>query len=131
MTIGIGILGRAISATIGGEVIPGIQSKGLEHSNTRLDTTDDQANGWAESMAVSGEKSVSGSFSGITKNLGLMQSYYGSSQAFEIIFTYPDGSTVTADFFMDSFSNTGEHSGLTTFDASFSSTGAVVFVAGT
>lgn len=131
MGIGIGMIGRAVNATIGGEVIPGVQSKGGENSNTRLDTSDDQANGWAESMAISGEKSVTRPFSGITKNLGLLQSYYGTSQAFQIIFTYEDGSTETGDFFLDSIGNTMEHAGLTTFDASFSSTGAVVFVAGT
>lgn len=130
MSVGIGYPGRKVTATIGGEVIPGTQSKAWEMANTRLDTTDDQANGWAEAMAEPGEKSISCPFSGVSKNLGLLSSFFGASQTFEIIFTWPDGSTLTGDFFMDSFSSGGEHATLSTFDASFSSSGAPTFVAG-
>ncbi len=131
MSVGIGIVGRQVLMTIGGQTILGVQTKGGDHSNAILDTTDDQANGWSESMAISGVKTVTRSVSGVLKNLELLQSYYAASQAFNIVFTFPDGSTETADFFMDSFSATGEHNGLSTFDASFTSSGAVVFVAGT
>ena len=65
------------------------------------------------------------------KNLELLSAFAGTSQIFEVVNTYPDGSTLTTDYFMTSVSETGESNGLTTFDASFSSSGAAVFVAGT
>ena len=131
MSVGIGIVGRQVLMTIGGQTILGVQTKGGEHTSSRLDTTDDQASGWAEAKAEAGEKSVTRSISGVLKNLELLASYYGASQAFNIVFTFPDGSTETGDYFMDSFNHTGTHNELHTFDASFSSSGAVAFVAGT
>lgn len=131
MSVGIGIVGRQILMTIGAQTILGVQSKGGDRANTVLETTDDQASGWSEKMAISGEKSVSRPVSGVLKNLELLASYYSTSQMFNVVFTYPDGSTETGDFFLENFSATGEHGSLSTFDATFTSSGEVVFVAGT
>jgi predicted secreted protein len=131
MSVGIGIIGREITFTLGGAAITGVNSKGFTFNNEALDTTDDNSLGWQERLAISGVKSVEFTFSGIVKNLELIAAYNGTSQIFPIVSTYPDGSTLTFDAFMDNISNTGEANGLTTFDASFSSSGVVVFVAGT
>jgi len=130
MTVGIGIVGRQVLMTVGGQTILGVQSKGGEHTNTKLDVSDDQANGWVTSLAIAGEKGVAHPISGVLKNLELLKAYYDASQAFEIVFTFPDGSTETGDFYMETFTVTGQYKELFTFDASFTSTGAVTFVAG-
>lgn len=134
MSAGIGIVGRQVLLTIGGITILGIQNKGMTCNNERLETGDDQAEGWAEAMAIPGEKAVTIPVSGLLKNLGFMAAYFNGggsgSQVFECQMTYPDGSTAEGDFFLDSFSETGEYKGLKTFDASLSSSGEVVFVAG-
>ena len=124
MSVGIGIIGREITFTLGGSALTGVNSKGFTFNNEALDTTDDNSSGWQERLAVEF------TFSGIVKNLELVAAYSGTSQIFPIVATYPDGSTLTFDAFMDSISNTGEANSLTTFDASFSSSGSVVFVAG-
>lgn len=130
MSVGIGIVGRQVLVTIGSQSILGVQTKGLTLNNERLDTTDDNASGWAEAMATAGQKSVEMPISGLLKNLELLAAYYNSSQIFAATITYPDGSEVTGDFFLDSFSETGEYNGLKTFDATFSSSGEVTFTAG-
>jgi predicted secreted protein len=134
MSAGIGIVGRQVLLTIGGITIIGTQNKGMTCNNERLDCGDDQAEGWAQAMAIPGEKAVTIPISGVLKNLGLMAAYFNGggegSQIFECQMTYPDGSVAEGDFFMDSFSETGEYKGLKTFDASFSSSGEVVFTAG-
>lgn len=131
MSVGIGIKGREITFTLGGATLVGVNSKGWTFNNTALDTTDDSSSGWQERLATSGIKSLEFTFSGLLKNLELIAAYAGSSQVFPVVATYPDGSTLTCDFFMDTVSHTGESDGLSTFDASFSSSGAAVFVAGT
>jgi predicted secreted protein len=130
MSVGIGIIGREITFTLGGAAITGVNSKGFTFNNESLDTTDDNSSGWQERLAVPGLKSVEFTFSGLVKNLELIAAYSGTSQIFPITVAYPDGSTLAFDAFMDNISNTGETSGLTTFDASFSSSGVVVFTAG-
>lgn len=131
MTVGIGIIGREITFTLGGAVIVGVNSKGFTFNNEALDTTDDNSSGWQERLALPGVKSVEFTFSGLLKNLELVAAFAGTSQIFPIVATYPDGSILTFDAFMDNISNTGEANDLTTFDASFSSSGPVVFTPGT
>lgn len=131
MAVGIGMIGREITMTVGGASIVGVNSKGFTFNNEPLDTTDDNSSGWQERLAIPGVKNVEFTMSGIVKNLELIDTYAGTSQILPVAVTYPDGSTLSFDAFMDSVSQTGEANGLTTFEASFSSSGAITFVAGT
>lgn len=131
MSVGIGITGRERVLTVGGSSLVGVQNKGLSFGNTRLDTTDDNAGGWSEALALSGEKSISFSIDGLMKNLELMNSFFATSQIFALTMTYPDGSVVSGDFFLDSFEETGSYNELSTFTGAFSSSGAVSFTPGT
>ena len=131
MSVGIGIIGREVTFTLGGGALVGVNSKGITLNNEAGDTTDDQSSGYQERLATALLKSCEFTISGILKNMELINAYAGSSQIFPVVVTYPDGSTLTFDAFLDNVAHTGESNGLFTFDASFSSSGAVVFVAGT
>ena len=130
MTVGIGIVGREITFTLGGAALVGVNSKGFTFNNEPLETTDDNSQGWQERLAIPGVKALEFTFSGIVKNLELVAAYAGTSQIFPVSVTYPDGSTLDFDCFMDNVSNTGEANALTTFDATFSSSGAIDFTSG-
>jgi len=130
MSVGIGMIGREITVTVGGATLKGISSKGLSFSNEALETTDDQSAGYAEFLAESGVKSCEFSMSGILKNMELFATYAGTSQIVAVLATYPDGSTWGFDAFLESVNHTGEANGLTTFDAAFKSSGALTFTAG-
>ena len=132
MSVGIGIQGRDVTFTLGGSAVLGVNSKGVSFSNEMLDSTDDNSSGWTEFVAVPGLKSAEFSVSGLVKNLELMKAYFGASQTYPVAKTYPDGSTLTFDAAMTgapSFS--GESNAIMSFEASFTSSGPVVFVAGT
>ena len=131
MSVGIGMIGREITFTLGGGAVLGVNSKGFTFNNEPLDTTDDNSGGWQERLAIPGVKSLEFTMSGTIKNLELLAAFAGTSQIFPVAAAYPDGSTLAFDVFLDSVSHTGESNGLATFDASFSSSGALVFVAGT
>lgn len=131
MSVGIGIIGREVTFTLGGSALVGVSSKGISFTNEMLDTTDDQANGWSEFLATPGLKNAEFSVSGLTKNLELMQAYFSASQIFAVTVAYPDGSTLAFDAAMTgapSFS--GESNAIMTFEATFTSSGEVVFTAG-
>jgi len=132
MSVGIGIKGRDVTFTLGAAAVLGVNSKGISFSNEMLDSTDDDSSGWTEFVATPGLKSAEFSVSGLVKNLELMKAYFSASQIFAVVKTYPDGSTLTFDAAMTgapSFS--GESNAIMSFEASFTSSGAVVFVAGT
>lgn len=133
---GVGMIGREVTAVIGGLTLAGTITKGTERTNERLDTTDDASSGWQEALAVPGVKGMTYTVSGLLKNLELVAFFHGqTSQMVSMVITYADGlttpSTETLDAFFDSISDTGESNGLVTFDASFSSSGVVAYVAAT
>ena len=131
MPVGIGMIGREITMTVGGATLVGVNSKGFTFNNEPLDTTDDNSAGWQERLAIPGVKNLEFTMSGIVKNLELITTYMGTSQVLPVAVSYPDGSTLNFDAFLDNISQTGEANGLTTFEASLSSTGLLTFVAGT
>lgn len=132
MSVGTGMTGRERLFTVGGDTLLGVATKGASCNNEPLDVTDDAAAGWTQLMATPGAKSVEYPISGIFKNLELFETFFNSaSQMFAIVITYPDGSTLSFDGFMGNINETGESNGLVTFDATFTSSGAVTFTPGT
>lgn len=138
MAVGIGIIGREVTLTIGGVSILGVQNKGLTVNNEPLDATDETSSGWAEALALPGQKSIELPFSGLVKNLEMLRAIMASpdsSQIYACVLTYPDGtatpSNVTGDFMLGSYTETGEYNGLYTFDVTMTSSGAVTFTPGT
>jgi predicted secreted protein len=130
MAIGISIVGRDVTATVGGASLVGELSKNISFNGELLDTTDAASSGWAESAAVHGLKSVEMGLNGLLKNLELVGLYFGASQAVEVIWTFPDGgTTVTFDAVLSALSISGDANTGMTWDASLNSSGAVVYVA--
>ena len=111
-------------------------SKSLAINNTFVDTTDDNSNGWTESLAEPGRKEVTLGISYKVKSLDLVQSILqNTSQIYTNTLTFPDGTTtgsqIAGDVQLNSVSVTGEHEGLTTMDAEFTYSGAVNFTPAT
>ena len=131
MASGIKILGRDVTMTIGGASGTGVTNKGMTFNNESIDVTDDASGGWTELAATSGLKNAEVSLTGFVKNLEMVKLYFQTSNMVEIVQTYPDNSTVTGDFFLNNINYSMDSNGQASFDASFSSSGAVVFVAGT
>lgn len=131
MSVGIGVVGREVLVTVGGQTLLGVLSKSFTFTNELGETTDDSSAGWQEFLATALKKSVDFTISGQVKNYELVAAFFGDSQIFPVAVTYPDGSTLTFDAAMESISQTGESNGLSTFDAPFKSSGAPVFTAGT
>ena len=132
MATGISMKGRQVLLTIGGQNILGVQTKGISVNNEMIDTTDDNSGGWTEYDALPGQKSVEVPISGMVKNLELLRATLSTgSQIFACTLTYSDGSVVSGDFAMTTFSATGEYNAASTFELTLASSGAVTFTPGT
>ncbi|MGI9555538.1 MAG: phage tail tube protein [Cyanophyceae cyanobacterium] len=136
MSVGVGFLGRQIDFTLGGATLAGIVSKSLSINNSAVDTSDDDSNGWAESLATPGRKEITIGLSLKAKNLSLIQSAIdNTSQIYASLLTFPDGtstpSTLAGDVFMTTVSLSGEHEDLTTIDVELMYSGEPTFTAAT
>lgn len=131
MTVGAGMLGRDMLWTIAGQALAATTTKGLSIANEPVDVTTDDSAGFRTLMAQSGMSTLDLAVSGVVVNLELMRScIVNESKIYAMVGTYTDGSTITMDAFFASYSDTGEHNGATTFDASLQSSGAYVFAPG-
>ncbi|MEQ3653696.1 MAG: phage tail tube protein [Glaciecola sp.] len=132
MSVGIGVIGREVTYTFGGAVVTGRQTKSLELSNTRGETGDESSNGYTEALAKALEKSGGLTIEGLVKNYELFASWFTSeSQIFPVVFTFPDGSTLSWDFFLDSLSSGMPYNEMSTFSMSLSSSGTPNWTSGT
>lgn len=130
-----GFLGRDISLTWGGnspgDVILGIREKGIEINGEAVDVTTDDEDGWRKVLATPGQKEVTISLSGVTRDNRLKSDWFGDRRIQPAIFTYPDGSTISGDFYLASYNETGTYNEATTYEAELQSTGVILFTAGT
>jgi predicted secreted protein len=135
MAVGIKINGTDVTATVGGAALLGVLSKTITFNGETLDVTDDNSSGWQELAAVHGLKSLEMGFSGPLKNLELVGLYFGASQAVELVWTFADGvstpTTITVDGVLSALSTSGDSNTPYTWDATFASSGAAVYVAAT
>jgi len=128
--MGISIKGRDVTVTVGGAALLGTLSKNISLGGEPLDITDDASSGWQELSSDHAVKSLEVSMSGILKNLELVGVYFGASQEMEMIWTFPDGSTITGNVTMVGPNISMESNAGATWDATFKSSDTPVWVAG-
>ena len=125
-------LGRKVTISIGGAVVATARSKSLSINNEMVAVTSDGDDGVQRFIHEPGEKSVEISVNGMfdTTDVTLPELALSSDLSTEIILDY-DAYTITGTFVMPTYSEGLEHADAQTFDASFSSSGAVVKAATT
>lgn len=132
MSVGIGVKGREVVFTMGGVSVKGVTSKALSLNNTRGEVGDDNSGGYTESLATALEKSGGLTVEGLVKNYELFASWFtDASQIYTVNFTFPDGSTLAWDFFLDSLESPNVYNDLSTYSMSLSSSGSGTWVSGT
>ena len=129
--VGIGIIGRSVTFSIGGAAVVGVISKSLTFNNESLDSTDDDSSGWQEFLAEPGLKSVEFSVTAKAKNLEMVNAYFNSSQIFAVVVDYPEGSQLTFNAFLNSVSDSYNSNELGEIEFPFASSGPVTFTPGT
>ena len=134
-----GAASRLLLIKKGGTTLAGINSKSMSVGSESIDVTTDEDAGYRTLLDVAGVETLDISGSGVTKDSllrGLILT--GGSKLFnDITLEYPPvgaevtGATISGDFYMGSFSETGGSSdGAIEFDVALQSSGAWTFTPG-
>jgi predicted secreted protein len=125
------MLGRKIAFTWGGSAINGVREKGIALAGEPVDLTSDESNGWRTLLEVNapgdaGQNQVDVSISGVVKVDTLRAAWFGDRTK-TATFTYPNGASISGEFFLASYNETGSYNDATTFEASLQSSGVVTY----
>jgi len=120
-------LGRKVTISIGGAIRATARSKNLSINNEMVDVTSDGDDGIQRFITEPGQKAVEITVSGMfdTDDETLPELALSNDVSTEIILDYGTY-TITGTFVMPSYSEGKEYNDAQTFDATFSSSGAVV-----
>jgi TP901-1 family phage major tail protein len=125
--------GRALTIDWDSVALVGVRTKGFTITNDHVDVTTDDDLGWRTLLATPGLRSVEVTVGGITKNQVLIAEMLKSNITGEpLTVNLPTTTgTLAGTFFCSSYGDSGEHDGAVEFEATFMSSGAVVYTPGT
>ena len=122
--------GRDVTLTKNAIVLAGMRSLGFTFNSEPIDISDADDSGLRVLMAAAaGTESLDMPFEGIVKDAVIRTIGLGGGDKLltDLVLNLADGATLTGDFYLNSYSETGEHKGEVTFTASFLSSGSWVY----
>ena len=126
-----GANGRALQIKWDSVTLVGVRTKGWTATADLVDVTTDDDNGWRTLLATPGLKSVEVTVGGISSDQVLINEFFnGTGETLTGELPTTTG-TISGTFYLSSFEQTGEHDGPVEFSATFMSSGAVAYTAGT
>lgn len=126
-----GANGRALEIDWDAVTLVGVRTKGWTATADLVDVTTDDDNGWRTLLATPGLRSVEVTVGGISSDQVLIAEFFsGTGETLTVQLPTTTG-TLAGTFYLSSFEQTGEHDGAVEFSATFMSSGAVAYTAGT
>jgi TP901-1 family phage major tail protein len=119
-------LGRELILNKNAAPVAGLRTKGLSFNSEPVDVTTDDDNGYRTLLAEAGQVSLDISFDGIEKDAVLRDLYLagGTTQQYtDFDLAWPDGSTLTGNFNITAYEETGTYNDAITFTCSLQSSG--------
>ena len=125
--------GRALTIDYATTTLVGVRTKGYTVTNDYVDVTTDDDDGWRVLLADPGLRSVEVTVGGISSDQILLAAIMAASVASATVTVQLPTTTGTlaGSYLISSFEQTGEHDGAVEFSATFMSSGAVTYTAGT
>lgn len=129
-----GFNGREFTIDYDSTTLVGVQSKGVTASNSLVDVTTDDDNGWRTLLNNPGVKSMEITVSGVTSDEVLIAAFFEANASQETVKgDLPSSLAVPGNFTgtwgLSSFEQSGNHDGEVSFSATFMSSGAVTYTA--
>lgn len=128
-----GANGRALTIDWDSVTLVGVRTKGYTITNDYVDVTTDDDDGWRTLLADPGLRSVEVTVGGISSDQVLIAEMMKANitgEPLSIGLPTTTG-TLAGTFLLSSFEQSGEHDGAVEFSATFMSSGAVTYTAGT
>lgn len=128
-----GANGRALTLDWDGTTLVGVRTRGYTITNDYVDVTTDDDDGWRTLLANPGLRQVEATAGGISSDQVLIAEMTKANITGEpLTIQLPTTTgTLAGTFLVSSFEQTGEHDGAVEFTATFMSSGAVTYTAGT
>lgn len=128
-----GANGRALTLDWDGTTLVGVRTRGYTITNDYVDVTTDDDDGWRTLLADPGLRQVEATAGGISSDQVLIAEMTKANITGEpLTINLPTTTgTLAGTFFVSSFEQSGEHDGAVEFTATFMSSGAVTYTAGT
>lgn len=119
-------VGRNLQILQGVVVLAAVRNKSISYSGEPIDITTDDDSGFRTLLGETGQESIDMSVDGIAidKVLRDVSLVSGSKLLTDINIIWPDGSTLSGDFYMPTYEESGTYKDAVTFTASFQSSGA-------
>lgn len=122
--------GRGIAMTWNALALLGVRQKAITINGESINISSDEDSGWQTLLAESGEQSVNLAISGVTKSKVLKTDWFAGTRTRAVILTYWDGSSISGNFRLADYKETGNYKEAVTFEATLQSTGTVTFTPG-
>lgn len=120
-------VGRALALEWGATPVAGVREKSIALNGEPIDVTDDDDDGWRALLAdEAAQNEVTISVNGVTKDDTLRAAWFGTRTSAMTV-TFPDGGTISGNFFLQSYTETGAYNDAVTFEAEFQSSGIVTY----
>lgn len=120
-------VGRNIDFTWNAIAVTGVRQKSIAIAGEPIDITSDENSGWRTLLTVAGQNEVSLTLAGVTKSNTLIADWFAGTRTRAVVITYPDGGTITGNFFLASYTDTGPYNDAITFEAQIVSAAAIVY----
>lgn len=123
--------GRELLVKRGSSVIAGIRTKSISFNGEPIDVTTDDDSGFRTMLDDAGTYAIDMSFDGITKDNDLRGVVLvgGSLMLNDVSIEYPNGDTLSGDFFLASLEESGTYNDAITFSGSLQSSGEWTYTA--
>lgn len=117
-------VGRELKMLRNGDVIAGVRTKGFSINRNPVDITNDDDDGYRALLVDPGEIQIDLSVDGVTKDAALREDAVATTPVFsDITLEWPDGFSITGDWFLSSFEESGAYNEAITFTAQFQLSG--------
>lgn len=127
--------GRDLLVLKDGTAIAGLRETGVTVNSEPVDITNKGSDGYQTFASFAGVESIEISTSGVWQDdilRGIMFSGTGTSKLLDdITLRFPDGATISGDFYAGPFESGGNHDGEETYSCPFKSSGAWTYTAAT
>jgi len=125
--------GRDLTIDWDSVTLVGVQSKEFTLGAEFVDVTTDDDDGFQTTLAKPGKRSAEVSVSGITEDQIIIAAFMATSVGETLTINLPTatGGQIEGTFRVTEFAGSGEHDGSYEFSATFQSSGAFVYTAGT
>lgn len=119
-------VGRNLKINRGSTAIAGIRAKTITANGEPIDVTTDDENGFRTLLSDPAVRSIDISFEGVTKDNELRQVLLTGATTLlltDINIDYPNGDTLTGDFYFNNLEETGNYNDAVQFSGSLQSSG--------